>query len=106
MSLLLAVWCRQLPTSEDDVWPHLISQERTRSCDKAPAEDRLHQRMLEERARPACWMAQLVGHAVHRGRQGANAVASRGRTAARSGQWRRITLVMPLLAIQSIPNGE
>ena len=29
-----------------------------------------------------------------------------GTMAASSGQWRRITLVMPLLAIQSMPKGE
>jgi hypothetical protein len=40
------------------------------------------------------------------GRNGAKALPARGSAAASSGQWRKIMLVMPLLAIQSIPSGE
>ena len=40
------------------------------------------------------------------GRQGANAVPSRGSSPARSGQCRRITLVIPFFSTQSMPNGE
>src|SRR6185295_2081382 len=40
------------------------------------------------------------------GRNGAKALPVRGSAAASSGQWRKITLVMPLLAIQSMPSGE
>ncbi len=40
------------------------------------------------------------------GRHGAKALASRGTMLASSGQCRRITLVMPFCATQSMPKGE
>ena len=84
---------------------------------RAAPPDRLEQRPLEQRVEPGV-LASIAPFGHRRapapgcrlpattGRHGANALASRGSTAARSGQWRRIRLVMPLLATQSMPNGE
>ena len=86
---------------------------------RAPAPDRGQQRTLQERVESGLSLiGHLIGHDLFpfdgcsgvgvggtTGRHGANALAPRGSTAARSGQWRRIRLVMPLFATQSMPNG-
>ena len=97
---------------------HAARQHRASLADAmcATPPDRLDQRPVEQRVEagvagrwrlrhdappaPGCWPLGTIG------RHGANALAVRGSIEASSGQWRRIRLVMPLLAIQSMPNGE
>ena len=84
---------------------------------RAPVPDRGQQRTLQKRVESGLSL-HLIGHDLFlfdgcsglgvggtTGRHGANALAPRGSTAARSGQWRRIKLVMPLFATQSMPSG-
>jgi len=67
--------------------------------------ERIHQRALEKIG----WTLNhfcIANSAAMTGRHGAKALVVRGTIAASSGQWRRMTLVIPLFAIQSIPSGE
>ena len=78
---------------------------------RAPMPNRFDQWPVEKGLQAGMRRIGCVAHAYHvvrtgTGRHGANALASRGVMLASSGQWRRMTLVMPFCSIQSMPKGE